>query len=190
LIGTTGSLFPLMPWSAYIFLGATFGIGYAEVGQSTPSLLRKAIPFGLLLLLSGIALERVSLHIYGQANFWPTTPHLFVARIGFVTAALGLATFVERFLPLSPRTVQSLAEESLLVYFVHVVLLYGSNWNPGIKQYIGGTTGFAHAYLLVIVLVSVMMMMALHWNRAKKDYPLPSLVLRLAVVGAAALAVA
>ena len=190
LIGTTGSLFPLMPWSAYIFLGATFGIGYAEVGQSTPSFLRKAIPFGLLLLLSGIALERVSLHIYGQANFWPTTPHLFLARIGFVTAALGLATFVERFLPLSPRTVQSLAEESLLVYFVHVVLLYGSNWNPGIKQYIGGTTGFAHAYLLVIVLVSVMMMMALHWNRAKKDYPLPSLVLRLAVVGAAALAVA
>jgi len=190
LIGTTGSLFPLMPWSAYIFLGATFGIVYAEAGQSTPSLLRKAIPFGLLLFLSGIALERVSLHIYGQANFWPTTPHLFLARLGFVTAALGFATFVERFLPFSPRTVQSLAEESLLVYFVHVVLLYGSNWNPGIKQYMGGTTGFAHAYLFVIVLVSVMMIMALHWNRAKKDHPLPSLILRWAVVGAAALAVA
>ncbi|MGO8734957.1 MAG: heparan-alpha-glucosaminide N-acetyltransferase domain-containing protein [Terriglobia bacterium] len=190
LIGTTGSLFPLMPWSAYIFLGATFGIGYVEVGQSIPSLLRKAIPFGLLLLVSGIGLEGVSLHIFGQANFWPTTPHLFIARIGFVTASLGLATFVERFLPVSPRTMQSLAEESLFVYFVHVVLLYGSCWNPGIKQYIGGTMGFAHAYLLVILLVGVMMMTALYWNRAKRNYPLPSLVLRLAVVGAAALAVA
>ena len=189
LIGTTGSLFPLMPWSAYIFLGATLGIGYVEVGQATPSLLRKAIPFGLLLLVSGTALERVSLHIYGQANFWPTTPHLFIARIGFVTAALGLATFVERFLPVSPQTVKSLAQESLLVYFVHVVLLYGSSWNPGIRQYIGGTMGIAHAYLLVIVHVSVMMLMALYWNRAKKDYPLPSLILRLAVVGTAALAV-
>jgi uncharacterized membrane protein len=190
LIGTTGSLFPLMPWSAYIFLGATFGIGYVEVGQASTSLLRKAIPFGLLLFVSGMGFEQVSLHIYGQANFWPTTPHLFIARIGFVTASLGLATFVERFLPVSPRTMQSLAEESLLVYFVHVVLLYGSSWNPGIKQYIGGTMGFAHAYLLVIVLVSVMMMMALYWNRTKKDYPLPSSVLRLAVVGAAALSVA
>ena len=190
LIGTTGSLFPLMPWSAYIFLGAALGIGYVRVGQSAPSLLRKAIPCGLLLLVSGIGLEGVSHHIYGQANFWPTTPHLFIARMGFVTAALGLATFVERFLPVSPRTMRSLAEESLLVYFVHVVLLYGSIWNPGIKQYRGGTMGFAHAYPLVIVLVSVMMMTALYWNRTKKDYPLPSLVLRLALVGAAALAVA
>jgi uncharacterized membrane protein len=190
LIGSTGSLFPLMPWSAYIFLGATLGIGYVVVGQSTPSLLRKAIPLGLLLLVGGIELERVSLHIYGQANFWPTTPHLFIARIGFVAAALGLATYVERFLPASPRTIQSLAEESLLVYFVHVILLYGSNWNHGIKQYIGGTLGLAQAYLLVIALVSVMLIMALYWNRAKKNYPLPSTVLRLAVVGAAALAVA
>lgn len=190
VIGSTGSLFPLMPWSAYIFLGATLGIGYVEVGQSTPSLLRKAIPFGLLLLASGIGLERLSRHIYGQANFWPTTPHLFIARIGFVTAALGLATFVERWLPVSPQTMRSLAEESLLVYFVHVVILYGSCWNSGIKPYIGSTMGLAHAYLLVIGLVSVMLIMALYWNRAKKDYPLPSLVLRLAVVGAAALAVA
>ena len=190
LIGSTGSLFPMMPWSAYIFLGATFGILYVEVGQSTPALLRRAIPYGVLLLVSGIALEGASRHLYGEANFWPTTPHLFIARTGFVIAALGTATFVERFLPVSPRTIQSFAEESLLVYFVHVVLLYGSSWNTGIKQYLGGTMSFAHAYLLVIVLVTVMMTLALYWNRAKKHYPLPSLLLRLAVVGAAALAVA
>jgi hypothetical protein len=50
--------------------------------------------------------------------------------------------------------------------------------------------GFAHAYLLVIALISVMLVMALYWNRAKKNYPLPSMVLRWAVVGAAALSVA
>jgi hypothetical protein len=140
--------------------------------------------------VAGIGLERASLQIYGQANFWPTTPHLFIARIGFVTALLGLATCMERFLPVSPRVLQSLAEESLLIYFVHVVLLYGSRWNPGIRQYLGCTMGFAHAYLLVIVLVTVMLVMAFCWNRTKKNHPLLSLVLRLAVVGAAAFAVA
>jgi len=190
LIGTAGSLFPLIPWSGYIFLGATLGTAYVTLGKSTPALLRKAIPFGLLLLVSGIALERVSLQIYGQANFWPTTPHLFIARIGFVTALLGFATFIERFLPISPRTMQSLAEESLLVYFVHVVLLYGSRWNPGIKQYIGSTMGFGQAYLFVIALVTFMLMMAFYWNRTKKNHPLLSSLLRTAVVGAAALAVA
>jgi hypothetical protein len=92
-------------------------------------------------------------------------------------------------LPIAPRTIQSLAEESLLVYFVHVVLLYGSRWNPGIKPYVGGTMGLAHAYLLVVLLVGVMLAIARYWNRAKKDYPLHSMVLRLAVVGAAAIAV-
>jgi uncharacterized membrane protein len=189
LIGTTGSLFPLLPWSAYIFLGAACGTLYVTVGKSSPNVLRKAIPFGLLLLVAGMRLERVSLQVYGSANFWPTTPHLFIVRVGFVTALLGLATHVERFLPVAPRTMQSLAEESLLVYFVHVVLLYGSNWNPGVRQYLGATMGFAHAYPLVIALVTVMLVMALFWNRAKKNYPVPSMVLRLAVVGAATLTV-
>lgn len=190
LVGTNGSLFPLMPWSAYILLGAALGVAYVKVGKSSPSFLRRAIPFGVALLAVGIALEPASRHIYGTGNFWPTTPHLFIARVGFVAAALGLATYLERLLPIAPRTVQSLAEESLLVYFVHVVILYGSRWNPGIKPCLGGTMGFAHAYLLVIVLVSVMIAMAFYWNRAKRHYPFPSLVLRLAVVGAAALAVA
>jgi len=190
LVGTNGSLFPLMPWSAYILLGAALGVAYVKVGKSSPSFLRTAIPFGLLLLAGGMALEPVSRHIYGLEAFWPTTPHLFIARTGFVIAALGVATYLERLLPISPRTVQSLAEESLLVYFVHVIILYGSRWNPGLKPHFGGTMGFAHAYILVIALVSVMITMAFYWNRAKKHYPFPSLVLRLAVVGAAALTVA
>ena len=190
LIGTGGSLFPLLPWSAYIFLGATFGTLYVVAGQSDPSLLRKAVPWGLLLLVAGIGLEQVSRQVYGPENFWPTSPHLFIARVGFVTALLGLVTFAERYLPFSPRTVQSLAEESLLVYFAHVALLYGSNWNPGVKQYLGGTMQFAHAYLAVIALVAVMITLALYWNRAKKQYPLPSMLLRAAVIGAAAWVVA
>lgn len=190
LLGTTGSLFPLLPWSAYIFLGATCGVAYVRLGNSEVAWLRRAIPCGLLLIAAGVALEHVSLRLYGPANFWPTSPHLFIARVGFVAALLGVFTFVERLLPIAPRTMQSLAEESLLVYFIHVVLLYGSNWNPGVKQYVGGTMTFAPAYLVVIALVAVMLTLALYWNRAKKNYPLPSLLLRWAIVSAAAWAVA
>jgi len=190
LIGTAGSLFPLLPWSAYIFLGAALGTLYVTVGQSDPVILRRAIPFGLLLLAAGFALEPLAHRIYGEVNFWPTTPHLFVTRVGFVVAALGLATFVEHLLPIAPRTAQALAEESLLVYFVHVVLLYGSSWNPGIKPYLGSTMGLAQAYLFVLALVSVMLTLAFYWNRTKRQHPLPSALVRAAVIGAAALAVA
>jgi uncharacterized membrane protein len=190
LVGSSGSLFPLMPWSAYILLGAALGVVYVKAGNANPLVLRKAIPFGMVLFVAGMALESVSRRVYGMEYFWPTSPHLFIERVGFVAVVLGLATYLERVLPVAPRTMQSLAEESLLVYFVHVVILYGSRWNTGIKPYLGGTMGLTHAYLLVVVLAAAMLAMALYWNRAKKEYPIPSRFLRLAIVGAAALAVA
>ncbi len=33
----------------------------------------------------------------------------------------------------------SLAQESLIIYFVHICILYGSTWNPGIRRWIGPT---------------------------------------------------
>jgi len=190
LLGTTGSNFPLLPWSAYLFLGAALGMAYATVGEWSPRVLRYAIPVGLLFIAAGVNLENVSLHLYGPANFWPTTPHLFLTRIGFVTTIIGLASMAERWVPFKASSVRSLAEESLVVYFVHVSLLYGSIWNPGIKQYIGGTMGFAHAYIFVLAMITIMMTMAYYWNRAKKSHPVHSLAFRTAIFAVAALTVA
>ncbi len=189
LLGTAGSPFPLLPWSAYIFLGAALGTAYAAVGQWSARVLRYSIPVGLFLILAGVQLQPVSLHIYGGQNFWPTTPHLFLARVGFVTAIIGIASMAESWIPLKASTVRSLAEESLVVYFVHVSLLYGSIWNPGLKQFAGGTMGFAHAYLYVIAMISLMLTMAYNWNRAKKSHPWPSFAFRTAVFAVAVMAV-
>lgn len=189
-LGTTGSNFPLLPWSSYIFLGAALGIAYATLGQWSPRTLRNAIPVGMLLILAGVSTENLSLHLYGAANFWPTTPHLFLTRVGFVVTLIGLASMAERWVPFQPSSVRSLAEESLVVYFVHVSLLYGSIWNPGIKQYLGGTMGFAHAYLYVLAMIAIMMAMAYYWNRAKKSHPTHSFAFRTAIFAVAALAVA
>ena len=190
LLGTTGSNFPLLPWSAYIFLGATLGTAYATRGEWSPKVLRNAIPFGLLLIIAGVKLEGVSHWLYGDANFWPTTPHLFLTRVGFVTTIIGLASMIEAWIPIKASTARALAEESLVVYFVHVSLLYGSIWNTGLKQYMGGTMGFAHAYLYVIAMVSLMLMMAFYWNRAKKSHPMHSYAFRTAIFAMAAFAVA
>jgi uncharacterized membrane protein len=190
LLGTVGSNFPLIPWSAYIFLGAALGTAYATMGQWSARALRYAIPVGLLLILAGVQLETISHRMYGDLNFWPTTPHLFLTRVGFVGAIIGLASMAERWIPFSASTIRSLAEESLVVYFVHVSLLYGSIWNVGLKQLIGGTMGFAHAYLYVIAMISMMLMMAYYWNRAKKSHPLPSFAFRVALFTVAAYAVA
>jgi uncharacterized membrane protein len=93
LIGTTGSLFPLLPWAAYVLFGAALGTAYLTVAQSSTAFLKAFVPSGLLLMSAGFASEHLSRRLYGEVNFWPTTPHLFITRVGFVLAILGLATF-------------------------------------------------------------------------------------------------
>ncbi|MGZ4788210.1 MAG: heparan-alpha-glucosaminide N-acetyltransferase domain-containing protein [Terriglobales bacterium] len=190
LIGTTGSLFPLLPWSCYVLLGAGLGTLYLTVGRSSSAWLKAFVPAGLLLMLAGIHSEALSHRLYGDANFWPTTPHLFLTRIGFVLTILGLGTFALPWMQASAGTLRSLAEESLLVYFVHVDLLYGSVWNPGLRNYLGGTLPLGQAYVWVIAMIAAMTALAYHWNRSKKSYPGPSLVLRTIVIALAAISVA
>lgn len=190
LIGTGGSLFPLLPWCSYVLLGAGLGTIYLTVARSSNLLLKSFVPIGLVLLLIGIRSEGLSLHVYGAMNFWPTTPHLFIARVGFVLAILGVATFAVPLMQSSASTLRSLAEESLLVYFIHVDLLYGSVWNRGLRSYIGGSLTFSEAYVFVVAMVSAMTALAYYWNRSKKTHPLPSRAVRTAVIALAAAAVA
>jgi uncharacterized membrane protein len=190
LIGTTGSLFPLLPWSAYVLLGAGLGTIYLTIAQSSSIMLKAFVPAGLMLMCAGIRSEGFFHRLYGDPNFWPTTPYLFLTRVGFVLAILGLGTFALNWMQSSASTLRSLAEESLLVYFIHVDLLYGSVWNPGLRNYLGNSLNFTQAYLWVVVMIAAMTALAYNWNRTKKSYPSHSFAVRTAVITLAALAVA
>lgn len=190
LIGTTGSLFPLLPWSAYVLLGAALGTVYLTIANSSTRMLKFFVPAGMLLMIAGVLSQGASLRIYGGDNFWPTTPHLFITRVGFVLTILGLATFAVPRLQSSASTLRSFAEESLLVYFIHVDLLYGSVWNVGLRRYLGSSLTFVQAYIWVLLMIAAMAALAFNWNRAKKLHPRPSFALRTAVIAVAILAIA
>jgi uncharacterized membrane protein len=180
----------LLPWAAYVLFGAALGTAYLTVAQSSTAFLKAFVPSGLLLMSAGFASEHLSRRLYGEVNFWPTTPHLFITRVGFVLAILGLATFAVPRLQSSAATLRSFAEESLLVYFVHLDLLYGSVWNVGLRHYLGSSLTFTEAYAWVMVMIAAMAALAFYWNHAKKRYPRPSLALRTAVFALAAIAIA
>ena len=74
---------------------------------------------------------------YGVHDWWRASPLSFVQRFGSVLLLLsivaGIANYVTRLTP----PLQGLAEESLLVYAVHVALLYGSLWTIGLGPRLG-----------------------------------------------------
>ena len=189
LVGTGGSLFPLLPWCSYVLLGAGLGTVYLTAARSSNLMLKAFVPAGMALMFLGLHSEHFAHSLYGDANFWPTTPHLFLTRIGFVLFVLGVGTYALPKLQSSASILRSLAEESLLVYFIHVDLVYGSVWNRGLRDFLGGSLPFAQAYLWVIVTIAAMTALALYWNRAKKTHPLHSRAVKTAVIAIAALAV-
>jgi uncharacterized membrane protein len=184
--GATGSPFPLFPWAAYLLLGAGVGGLYVcSPGLSSPALARRLLWGGTGLLALGTALAGPALAFYGEAIFWKTSPTLFAVRTGVVLLLMGGMLLVTHLSEFSGRTVRSLAQESLFVYFAHVCLVYGSIWNPGFKQHLAAL-GPLQALLLAGVLILAVMGIALLWHDLKKRRRLPVLALRTAVCMAAA----
>lgn len=159
LTSATGSLFPLFPWSAYILLGAGMGTLYAMRSiQSAPA---PTAGFGAMLILAGLALEGIPVRLYAHLEFWKASPNLFLIRVGCVCLLVTIVACLSQRIPLPQRTLHSLSRQSLTIYIVHICILYGSNWNPGLRQWIGPTLGLVPVLGWVVVLVLSMMLFGL-----------------------------
>jgi uncharacterized membrane protein len=190
LNGATGSQFPLFPWSAYMLLGAGLGALYAASNQISPLLLGRRLVF-LGLILGAGGLSGLTAHGWGPVmnagdNFWHTSAALFAARAGVVLLALGAALHLKGLPAGFANTLRILAQESLMVYFFHVCLLYGSIWNPGVRDYFGGSFDLPHAAAVAGLMIASMLIMALAWGRCKTAGKLPVFAIRVVAVAAAA----
>jgi len=78
---------------------------------------------------------------------------------------------------------QGLAEESLLVYAVHVALLYGSLWTVGLGTRLGPQPPGV-VLLWVVVMLAAMTALALVWNNIERLHPRLAVVCRVITLGA------
>ena len=166
--GLGGSLFPLFPWAAYLCAGVWLGHWYMQ--QAPGRAARWLALGGCLLLVSGLLLGKLTTSMFPNLDFWRTSPSLFVLRVGCVSLVLSALQWISA-KSWIPRTfVQTLARESLLIYVVHVAILYGSAWNKGLRQYIGAVLGPTNTILWIAVLLIAMTMLALGWNQVKTAF--------------------
>lgn len=177
-----GSLFPALPWSAYIFIGAGLGVlldrwirhdsiaHVARVLMTTGAVLVVAVWVGRLLFLAP----------YGAIPM-QVSPGFFVLRLGGVLVLLGgVAALSARWLILPP-VVHGLAGESLLIYAVHVAILYGSRWNPGLRLLLGPQDPGV-VLLWIAMLVVAMTALAYAWNRLQAGRPDIAAIVRVATI--------
>lgn len=184
----TGSLFPLLPWSAFMLLGAALGHVFVTAWRDDPAAFarRLLVPGGAALALAGWGLSRVPLTPLGPTDFWSTSPTLFLIRAGLVLLNLGVLALLTRGIQHLPRAVAALAHESLLVYFIHILVLYGSAWAPGLQQLLDVPYGPGRAAVGVILMLGSMTVVGWTWNAMKRRHAKAALTVRLGVLAALA----
>lgn len=167
----TGSQFPLFPWSAYVFLGAALGQLYARWGASHPTEFAN-----WAMLVPGAALTVLAFYIEGllgplAAGESGWIPRDVLLRAGACLVVLRMLAHASQRISHLPRVFGAVAQESLLVYFVHLCVVYGSVWNRGLYRSYGEALSPVQAIMTAIAVVLPMIALAWFWNRLKHGRP-------------------
>jgi uncharacterized membrane protein len=174
LNGMYYSLFPLFPWSAFLFAGALTGHYYSEA-RSAPaagrekSMMEKTAGVGLGLILLSFPLHPLAESIYPVYDYWHVSPSFVLLRLGLVLLLCGGMFMVEQRKGVrisSPVTL--FGRESLIVYVTHLTLLYGDFSGDSLARRYGGSFGYAEAILATLLLMGLMFLLAFVWGRIKR----------------------
>ena len=168
----TGSQFPLFPFVASVMLGAAMGQLYARWGASHMAAFANVVLLGAgaLLALAGLYAKQAGFDPYGPGP-GAGVPSEFVLRTGVSLVILGVRAHASAGIGHLPHVFGAVAQESLVVYFVHLCIVYGSVWNRGLVQAFGETLGPAQTIPIVVVMVVAMVVLAWGWNRLKHSRP-------------------
>lgn len=168
----TGSLFPLLPWAAFMLLGVGLGYVYATAWPADPSAFTRRIllPGGVALVAAGLLLHQLPWSPLGAGEFPKVSPNFFLIRAGCVLLVFALIAHLMRARVHLPRIAAALAQESLLIYFIHIVVLYGSRWNVGLARLLPVPFAPVPAVAGVAAMLVSMSLIAWGWNWTKRRH--------------------
>ncbi|MGE3704980.1 MAG: heparan-alpha-glucosaminide N-acetyltransferase domain-containing protein [Vicinamibacterales bacterium] len=168
----TSSLFPLFPWIAYVLLGIGLGQIYAHWDPGRQGSYANAVLFlpGAVMVLTAIGLTNLPFPPFGSGPY-AFIPPLVLLRAGACLLAVGVMAQISRTMAHLPHVFGAFAQETLVIYWVHVSLVYGSVWTPGLAWFYGRQLSPLQTLSVVVVLVAAMAWLALFWNRLKHARP-------------------
>lgn len=169
----TGSLFPLFPWAGYVILGGVLGSYLAK-----NPLVFKTNKFSINLALFGAALilvSEISLLITGKVfNYYYAktsyTLETIFFRVGFVLLLNSFVSFISQKIESIPRIIILLGRNTLLIYVVHLMILYGSALNPGLILVFGNSFKVHSTIISALTMITLMSLMVILLNKLKFRY--------------------
>ena len=156
--------FPFFPNAAYLGFGLAAGTVVKRAVQDRyERLMQWSLLAGLGLILAGQYSSNVAYSIYTKSNFWTDSPALIVIRTGVSLVLMtGCYLWTEYCVEPGWSWMQTLGKNSLMVYWVHVMLVYGNLAFPW-KQALGVPAACFATALVILLRVGL----SVFWLRGK-----------------------
>lgn len=166
--------FGIFPWGAYLAFGVAVGslIPLVERGGWNRVMQWSAV-VGFALLLGGQYFSNLPYSLYSNSDFWLNSPGLVACKLG-VAMLLGAGAFLwTEFLSAGWSWVQQLGTTSLVVYWVHVELVYG-RWFSAYSRQLTGTACIAISLVLIVAMVGLSVAVKrIEWAQMLRKIGLP-----------------
>jgi uncharacterized membrane protein len=148
--------FAFFPWAAFIAFGLSIG---SILRLVSPEQMNRVMQWGALLgfglVIGGEYFSNISYSIYAKSEFWLDSPGLIVIKLGVVMLVIGFAYLWNEFpLGASWSWIRQLGTTSLLVYWVHIELVYG-RWFGAFKSQLTNIQCAIAAVIVVLLMVGL-----------------------------------
>jgi uncharacterized membrane protein len=158
----TGSSFPLFPWAGYVVCGGVLGSYLAK-----NPLVFKTMSFSMFLGIAGLVFILISYIMnllqakyFGTEYFiWFSGFGLVALRLGFVLIMNSIVSYISIRINSIPRLIILIGRNTLLIYVVHLIILYGSAWSRGLSYFFDKS--FNVTLTIVTALLMIMLMTAM-----------------------------
>jgi len=163
---STGSRFPVFPFAAFVLAGTVGGMALGRAEPQTRH--RREIGWGLSLVGLGAVLAWA---LSGKVDYWgPSPAYVFVRLAGLLLLLRLVEAAAHRELP-GVRAVALLGHETLLVYVLHLYILFGGVFGRSPLTPWHGQLGVAGTLSVLLLMLPVLLAAAWLWRAAKHHAP-------------------
>ena len=152
--------FPFFPCVSYIAFGMALGAMVKRAAaERFERLMQWSMLIGFSLIFIGQYFSNIPYSVYPNANFWTDSPALVVIRVGICMMIMAAAyLWTEYGVGPGWSWMQAMGKNSLQVYWVHVMIVYGSLVAP-IKR----TLSIPQGALATVIVTLMMIAMSALW---------------------------
>lgn len=178
-----GSLFPIFPWLGFMIFGSVVSIYYlnSKALNKEKEFFKNVFYFAAAAIIIGHIVLR---NPFGIKDFFPEPNYFFfILRLGYVLLLLAGCWIFSQKVEMTKSFVLDISRESLLVYFLHLGILYRKFWDEkSLTDLVNNRLDVFQAAIGTLALIVLMIAAARFWSWTKKNHKKYSQIIFWAII--------